>query len=120
MSVERLQFTYRGQAPSKSNFRWNSKDGKRRWKRIRAFEDAIGWKALQAAGGSKLRETLGKQVSVEIVAVNQAADNDNIAKSILDGLEGVIFANDKDAAVSVTPAKDEGEAYVQITVEWEG
>lgn len=118
MSVDRIQFCYRGQAPSKSNFRWNSKDGKQRWKRIKAFEDSIGWKALQAAGGSKLRETLGKRVSVEIVAVNQRIDPDNVAKSCLDGLEGVMFANDKDVAVSVRPERDDGDAYVQITVKW--
>lgn len=118
-TVGRIQFCYSGQCPSKANFRWNSKDGRRRWKRIKAFEEAIGFKAIQAASAPKLRETLGKRVSVEIVAVNQRTDPDNCAKSILDGLEGVMFADDKDVAVSIRPGRDEGDAYVQITVMWE-
>lgn len=46
-------------------------------------------------------------------------DADDVQKSCLDGLEGVIFADDRDVAVSVRPERDGGDAYVQVTTKWE-
>ena len=56
-----------------------------------------------------------KKVSVEIVAVNQRSTLTMWQKSCLDGLEGVIFADDRDVAVSVRPERDGGDVYVQVT-----
>lgn len=85
---------------------------------------SVGYDALrawQAAGGkgSMLRHFLGKRCRLEIVAVNQKVDAINLTKDIPDALEGICFVNDKEVAVTARPVKDDGEAYVQITIKWE-
>lgn len=34
-------------------------------------------------------------------------------------LEGICFVNDKEVVGTARPVKDDGEAYVQITIKWE-
>lgn len=114
-----VRFCYRGQAPSKSNFRRGGKDWRRRWQRIKSFEEAVGWRALQAGGAGMLRRSAEYRCRVDITAVNQRADPDNITKSVLDALEGVCFVNDREVASSVRPLKDSGDAYLAVTVRWE-
>ena len=124
MSIERIQFCYRGQAPSKSNYRYShSREARAQWKRIAAFRDSVGFKALeawQAAGGkgSMLRHSMGKRCEIEIAAVNQRVDAVNLTKDIPDALEGICFVNDKEVAATARPVTDDGDAYVQITVKW--
>lgn len=118
-----INFVYRGQAPSKSNFRRGGKDWRKKWSRLKQFEEEIGW--LARAEISKLDECPTvwlydyPEPTVTVYAYAQRADADNIAKSLLDGLEGVCYLNDKYVAVKVFPKKG-GPGRLEVKVEWSG
>lgn len=94
-TVRDLRFVVMGSAPSKENFRMNSKTGRKAWARIKAFEEQVGQAALVA------RQSLGKHrkafldapVSITIEMHQQRIDLDN-SKLIIDALKNVIIRDD--------------------------
>lgn len=60
-----------------------------------AYKEQVGWQARQAMGR---KEPLSGPVGVEITAVisgGRPGDSDNLAKSILDGCNGVVWDDDR-------------------------
>lgn len=91
-TVRDLRFVVMGSAPSKENFRMNSKTGRKAWARIKAFEEQVGQAALVAAGKHR-KAFLDAPVSITIEMHQQRIDLDN-SKLIIDALKNVIIRDD--------------------------
>lgn len=118
-----LSFTYQGQAPSKSNFRWAGPDRWRKWKRIKDFQDEIGqlaWlelvSSLIVSPAKALNEWSPPHVTIH--AHKQRIDTEGANKAVLDSMIGVLYVDDKNVGVTAIPRPD-GPARLVITVEWE-
>lgn len=111
-----VHFTYAGQAPSKSNYR-HSRSSRRQWARIKQFESEIAERCWEAQGFRPFHAYEGP-VKVTLRAYKQRADASNIEKSLLDALQGVAYANDRQVECHSIPRRDDGPARLEITVEW--
>jgi len=63
----------------------------------RTWEQAVGWAALQARGAAGIAEPVAGPVAVTMefrVSEGSRADIDNLAKAVLDALNGIIYADD--------------------------
>lgn len=60
-----------------------------------AAEEAIGLKFLEAARGHRVDETGRFRLRIAIAGANAAADLDNLAKTVMDALQGLAYKNDK-------------------------
>ncbi len=113
-------FEWRGQAPSKANFRWSGKDRHSRWARIAAFEQQIGMAGICADAKSLNRHAPeGSRCVVEVACFNQRCDPDNIKKGLLDGLEKAgCIPNDRAVDGRAWPEKDGNGARLGVIVRW--
>lgn len=81
---------------------------------VKAWQELVGWVAKRDYVGEILTAPLS--VLLEFTVSLDRADADNLAKCVLDGLEGVIFRNDKQI-VDLRVTKRVGEpAGVKITI----
>ncbi len=87
-----VRFSVPGALPSKSNYRFSphSSASRDRWKRIKSYENDIGWAAV--AAGAKANPP--RPFTLRMVLCSQRCDPDNAAKVALDGLKGVAVADD--------------------------
>lgn len=89
-----IRFTVSGQPIPKQSFRY-SKRGNWQPARVKAWQEAVGWAALQAMSG---RDPLSGPLHLEIVFYREKtpvpADLDNLEKGTIDGMQGVCFEND--------------------------
>lgn len=60
-----------------------------------AAEEAIGWSFKNAARGHRVDEKSRFGLVIAVAGANSAADVDNLAKTVMDGLQGVLYENDK-------------------------
>jgi len=81
----------------------------------REWEDRVGFAFIEAHG----KTLLAGPVRVEIEFNQKRGDLDNLAKAILDGLNGVAFADDSQVcALHLTrPWEPKGRAHTWIMVE---
>lgn len=91
-----------GQVVSKSNFR----RGDQTWRKVRDFEDAVALEARIAMPLDWHYVADSVPVSkrpkiVSVIAARTLLDAGNISKSILDAVQGILYANDAEVA-SVT------------------
>jgi len=89
-----LSFTVPGRPVPAARMTRRGKYIKRNAQRYLAFKDSVGWAARNAL---KKQQPFSGNVSVEIwayIAGGRPGDVDNIAKAILDGMNGVIFFDD--------------------------
>jgi Holliday junction resolvase RusA-like endonuclease len=89
---EFVEFWVPGHIKSKNNYR--HKRGSEEWREIKDYELMVG--ALARIRGVKIHP--GQPVAITIAISHQRHDIDNAAKPILDGLEGVAYANDREVA----------------------
>jgi len=83
-------------------------------KRTRGYEELVGWYAKQC-----MTEPLEGNVALHIkayVANNIFPDLDNIAKAIMDGLNGVAYKDDRQV-MCLTVQRLRGEERVEILLE---
>jgi crossover junction endodeoxyribonuclease RusA len=83
-----------------------------------AYEQAVGWVA-KAACREPLRGPVEVRIATYIHGRRHAPDLDNVIKSILDGLNGIVFTDDRQVARIVAEAhqvetQDEERAEVEI------
>lgn len=92
-TLHTLRFDVPGAVPSKPNFR---KDAgyRKKWAAIKAYQEALGFIALDAGAPEAWKNFSRNPVRVELVVFNSRADLDNCRKIIYDALEGVCFEND--------------------------
>lgn len=110
-----ITITVPGQAPSKSNYRHHSKDWRKKWKRIKGFEEAVG-KAAIAAGAKQMRRKYNGSVHVHTATYKQRIDPSNAEKAIHDALQGICYDNDKTISNSCEAKRDKGKARIVITI----
>jgi crossover junction endodeoxyribonuclease RusA len=60
-----------------------------------AAEEAIGFAFKGAARGHRPDDTTRWGLQIAVSGANAAADVDNLAKVVMDGLQGVLYVNDK-------------------------
>lgn len=60
-----------------------------------AAEEAIGLAFKNAARGHSPDEIARWKLRIAVAGANRAADLDNLAKTVMDGLQGVLYVNDK-------------------------
>lgn len=60
-----------------------------------AAEEAIGWAFKNAARGHRVDKESRFGLVIAVAGANAAADVDNLAKVVMDGLQGVLYRNDK-------------------------
>ena len=116
---ESVSFVYWGMVPSKSNYRWSrTPEAKKRWAKIKHFEEELAIMAQHAWGrGSMLK--MPPPVTVEMVPYNQRQDANNLAKIVLDSLEGTAYTNDRDVGCFIHPMhRDKKGARIYVTVRW--
>ncbi len=119
-TVHTLSFSVPGVVPSKSNFR-RGKDWRRRWTRIKAYEEEVGYAALEAGAAHALGRHGGKPVRVELAAFNQPGnlDLDGMWKILLDAVEGVCIENDRQVrSHEGARASDGGGPRIRLTVRY--
>lgn len=84
-------------------------------KKTKEYEQLVGWRAKQA-----IKKPINGDVAVNIVVYvknNVYPDLDNIGKSILDGLQGIAYRNDRQVSIfSIQRVKGE-EEKVEIELE---
>lgn len=122
IGVRSIEFTWCGQVPPKSNYRFaRTAQAKKLWARIRRFEEEVGELALEAwlksrnSSGGMLK--LRPPVNVYVTPYSQRIDASNVSKPLLDGLEGVCFYNDKDVGCHITEMQHDnkgGRIYVRV------
>lgn len=111
-----VSFWYSGQVPSKTRFRKSGKDWRQRWKRIKDFEEQIGYLAM--AAGAKCSE---QPVELYVLARKQRGDLDGLLKAVQDGMEGIAFVDDSQRhliGVHVVRCHREGEAGIEVSVRY--
>lgn len=114
------QFWVDGHIPSKSNSRYTkSADAAARRNYIKSFQQTVGMLALRA-GCSKMPQDA--EVAVFLTGYGQDTDPDNWWKALLDGLEGVAFANDRQVTQggwrSIARPDSEGKHGVMVSIHW--
>ena len=85
--------------------------------RTKAFEQAVGWGAKEAmmrVGWVMLTGPV--LVDLVVTGASVRADVDNLGKAVLDGMQGVVFADDKQVAGLVIWRQDRGLPGVQVEV----
>lgn len=83
-------------------------------RKTKDYEDFVGWKAKEV-----ITEPLTGDIALHIrvyVNRNVFADIDNIAKAIMDGLNGIAYKDDKQV-VCLTVQRLRGEEKVEIELE---
>ncbi len=92
-----IRFTVPGRPVPKHRHRTVFKDGKVMSytpRKVREFEQAVGW-AARAARVSLLEGNLAVEIHSYIDPRRAVPDSDNLAKSVLDGLNGVAWKDDR-------------------------
>jgi Holliday junction resolvase RusA-like endonuclease len=111
--------TFWSQAPSFANYRhkkYPPKGKEHPYKRLADYKHRVKTKAKKAKPSIHAK---GEPREVNIYAVNQRADADNIRKGIKDAMEGVFYENDKMIGGSEWPIKDKSQkAHVTVEVVW--
>lgn len=116
--MPKIQFTIPGQAPSKGNFRRAGKDWRKRWRRIKEFEEDVGKRATSAGAKQIAKKYNDKDVTVTTDCYNQRADAGNIAKGVVDAMKGICYKDDAGVREQNYPYKDRKKGRVVVTVEW--
>lgn len=104
-----------GESYAKQSFRFSSA-GHYKSDAISGWEDTVGWLAKKAVAG---REPLEEPIAVSLDflrSTKRRVDLDNLAKPVLDGLEGVVFEND-DQIVELRISKSIVEERPGVQVE---
>lgn len=88
-------------------------------KRTREYERAVHYTARGAVhyGGWRLGETRPVALTLRVYGARANADMDNVSKALCDGMEGVVFANDKQVVSLVVQRLTGGEPRVEVEVE---
>jgi crossover junction endodeoxyribonuclease RusA len=60
-----------------------------------AAEEAIGLAFKNAARGHRPDDSTRWKLRIAVAGANAAADVDNLAKTVMDGLQGLLYVNDK-------------------------
>jgi Holliday junction resolvase RusA-like endonuclease len=114
--------TFRGQAPSFANYRhkkYPEKGKEHPYKKLADYKKRVKKKAKEAAPAIRAQGATGEPKAVDIYAVNQRADADNIRKGIKDAMQGVFYDNDKTIGGAEWPIKDpKQKAHVRVEVVW--
>lgn len=95
-----------GQPVSKQSFRFNAITGKGYQKpNIIAWQNEIGYKVREVWRNSPTEDSL--KITLIFVLKRNSADIDNLTKCVLDGLQGVLYKNDKQV-MELTAKKEIG------------
>jgi len=113
-----ITFWVSGEPTPKQSYR-HSKHGNYQPERVRDWQELLGWKAKEAFKG----DPLTGQIALDLTFYRKSkrvCDIDNLSKTVLDALEGILFENDNQIAelhIYKLPARmsDDGPG-VQITV----
>ena len=117
-----LEFTIKGQAPSFGNYRHKKYPPKGKahpYIRLAEYKEKVRDKAKRAKPAVRSRGAKGEPKAVNIYAVNQRCDADNIRKGVKDAMQGIFYENDKTIGGAEWPIKDRKQkAHVRIEVVW--
>lgn len=58
-------------------------------------EEEVAWRFRRAARAHRVDKTTRYGIHLAVAGANSAADVDNLAKTVMDGLQGVAYHNDK-------------------------
>lgn len=92
-----LSFFVPGQAVPKQSFR-KTKTGGFIPKRVTDWQDTVSWKAREAMQRAAVDLADGEPLRVEIefyLKDCRIVDLDNLSKSVLDGMKGIVFSDDR-------------------------
>ena len=87
-----ISFTVDGQPVPKQSFRY-ARGRSFQSARVVEWQNTIGWAAIEAGGNLQLKGRV--RVILDFFMHNNRADLDNLAKCVLDGLQGIVYGNDK-------------------------
>lgn len=84
--------------------------------KTRAWESKVSLLARSAANRSWLPEKGPVAVAIDVHGYSKRADLDNAAKAILDGMNGIVFADDRQVVDLHVRRVDDGAEGARITV----
>jgi crossover junction endodeoxyribonuclease RusA len=84
-------FEVQGQAVPKQSFRY-ARGRSFQTASVREWQNAVGWAAREQLGNVMLGGDL--RVKIQFFLQRDAADLDNLAKGVLDGMQGIVYKND--------------------------
>lgn len=86
-------------------------------KKTAAYEDKVGWTA-RIAMAHRCAYVGRVAVSISVQTSNKRGDVDNIAKSLMDGMNGVVYEDDSqvvDLHIRIERVKRKGRVSVMVT-----
>lgn len=112
-----VSFFVMGQAVPKQSFR-KTKNGGYTDPRVKAWQDAVGWKAKETMGALPVIFDTPLRVELEFHLKDfRVVDLDNLSKSVLDGMKGIVYADDKDVySLNITKIVPSKKPHVFISV----
>jgi len=117
-----LTLRLNGQAPSFANYRHKKfppRGKEHPYKKLADYKARVAKQARKAKPHLSQMGCRGEPYAVNVIAVNQRADADNIRKGIKDAMEKIFYDNDKTIGGSEWPVKDPKEkAHVIVEVVW--
>jgi len=110
-----IQFWVPGNPVPKQSFRYK-KSGSYQPKRVKDWQEAVGWMALSATSG----EVLERDVRVELNFKRKdkrKVDLDNLSKAVLDACNGVVWADDRQiVTLYLTKEYDPADPGVLVSI----
>lgn len=114
MTTPLLYFEVQGQAVPKQSFRY-ARGRSFQTAAVREWQNAVGWAARQQLGNVILNGDL--RVKIQFFLKWDVADLDNLAKGVLDGMQGVVYKNDKQIKDLHLVKMLHSKAYVIVCVQ---
>lgn len=84
--------------------------------KTRAWEERVAWVATAAAGRAWRPEKGPVAVALDVHGAPKLADLDNLAKGLLDGMNGIIFHDDRQVVDLHVRRVDDGAEGARVTV----
>jgi crossover junction endodeoxyribonuclease RusA len=107
-------FEVQGQAVPKQSFRY-ARGQSFQTASVREWQNAVGWAAREQLGNVMLDGDL--RVKIYFFLLRDTADLDNLAKGVLDGMQGIVYKNDKQIKELHLVKMLRSKAYVIVSVQ---
>lgn len=102
-----------GRPYAKQSFRF-SRRGTYQTENIKAWQKTIGYKAREAYKEDPVESSI--LAWLEFYLTKDLGDIDNLSKAVLDGLQGIVYKNDKKIAVLVATKQKSKSQGVRIRI----
>lgn len=110
-----LDLFVEGRPAAKQSFKYNRSGKHYQTEAVNSWQEIIGWNVKLAYKGEIVTGEL--HVTLDFFLAKDYADCDNLAKAVLDGMQGIVYKNDNQIKLLLIRKQKYKQQGVQIRIE---